>query len=168
MSATLVVIVNGRPAPQGSKTSLPGGGVRESSRHVRPWRDAVVWAVRDALERLPSDQRAAWAPPDDRWAYSLDVVFTVKRPTVHNRSGKHSDQLKPDAPRAPVTTPDLDKLIRSTLDGLADSLLIGNDSRVTEVNAVKAYPGGALDALDGPGAVLTIRKVSNHAPTDDR
>ena len=55
--------------------------------------------------------------------------------------------------------PDLDKLERATLDGLADGGALRDDSRIVAITAVKTYPGGHLDALDTPGAVITLHEM---------
>lgn len=146
----LVVVVYGVPAPQGSKRHVGRGILVESSKKLRPWRDAVRWTTADKT------REQAWTPARGA-AYRLDVTFTMARPASHYRTGKHSDELRPAAPAVPVTNPDLDKLLRSTLDGLADGGALVNDSQVVEVVVAKTYPGGHPDALDAPGAVIVLR-----------
>lgn len=164
MTRRLVVVVHGIPAPQGSKRHVGNGVLVESSAAVRPWRDAVRAATETALGWNPNEVvRAVDDPEGDPWApgrldaVELDVVFTLARPASHYRTGKHADQVKPNAPEQPVGRPDVDKLIRSTLDALTDSGALVDDARVVDVHAVKTYPGGHLDALDTPGAVLVLR-----------
>jgi crossover junction endodeoxyribonuclease RusA len=86
----------------------------------------------------------------------LSAVYTLPRPPSHYRTGRFADLLRDSAPEHPASRPDLDKLLRSTLDALVDGGAIADDSRVVEVSAAKAYPCGHLDALDTPGAVLTL------------
>lgn len=148
----LVVVVHGTPAPQGSKRHVGRGVLVESSPNLRPWRAVVTAAAADAVEA------ASWAP-DRRAVCTLYGVWTLARPTSHYRTGKHADQLRDAAPAHPGTRPDLDKLLRSTLDALVDAGALVDDARVVTVHAVKAYPGGHLDALDGPGAVLHLREA---------
>ena len=152
MSHQLAVIVHGAPAPQGSKVRMPNGAMLEASKKVKPWRIAISEAT--TLAR----QLQSFTPDKDS-PYSLAVVFTLPRPGHHWRTGKHSHQLKDSAPSSPATMPDLDKLLRSTLDGLADGGALSNDSRVVSIQADKAFPGGHLDALDEPGAVIVLRKA---------
>lgn len=149
MNSELVIIVAGRPAPQGSKRHVGGGVLIESSKHVKPWREAVRAAA----------QEADTGTPDQRAAYELAVVFTLPRPTSHYRTGRYANMLRDTAPTEPAVTPDLDKLLRSTLDGLADGGAITNDSRITTIYAAKCYPGGHFDALDTPGALIVLRPV---------
>ena len=155
MSNRLVVVAHGTPAPQGSKRHVGRGVLVESSPYVKPWRNVVQAAAETELARLRLDEPPGWTP-GRLAAVWLDVTFTLGRPASHYRTGKHADELKSTAPDAPAGRPDIDKLIRSTLDALTDAGALVDDARVTTVTAVKCYPGGALDALDGPGAVLTI------------
>lgn len=39
------ITVHGLPAPQGSKRHVGRGVMVESSKNVKPWRSAVVWAA---------------------------------------------------------------------------------------------------------------------------
>lgn len=151
MPTHLTVVVHGTPAPQGSKIRNPTGGVRESSKAVRPWREAVRHTTELAV------QSHAWTPP---LAAEVTVVFTLKRPATHYGTGRHADRLKDTAPPAPNARPDLDKLVRATLDALTDAGAITDDARVVSLYAVKAYPGGDLDALDTTGATIVVRAVT--------
>lgn len=149
-ASRLGVIVQGLPAPQGSKKHVGHGVMVEASKRLPPWRQAIAAATTEAIaaQRFQADRTAP---------YQLSVVFTLARPASHWRSGKHSHELKPTAPAAPAVMPDLDKLLRALMDGLADGGALANDSRVVTIAACKAYPGGHLDALDSPGAVVLLR-----------
>jgi Holliday junction resolvase RusA-like endonuclease len=148
--ADLVVVVHGTPAPQGSKRHVGGGRMVEQSPNLGPWRAVVTQAAVAAKYGTPH-----WHP-DPKAALSLSATFTVARPASHWRTGKHSHLLRPSAPAWPVARPDIDKLIRSTMDALTDAGAMTDDARVVVVVAVKAYPGSHVDALDSPGAVLTL------------
>ena len=151
MDSQLVVIVHGQPAPQGSKRHVGHGVMVEASKRLPPWRQAVSAAAQQACA-------ATGFAPHRTAAYTLTVVFTLPRPDSHYRSGRYSGELKPAAPQWPATMPDLDKLCRALLDGLADGGALANDSRVVAIYACKAYPGGHLDALDSPGAMILLRR----------
>ena len=154
VSRDLVVTVRGTPAPQGSKRHVGGGRMVEQSPHLAPWRALVTQAaVNVLLGRQIGGQ--AWAP-DAHAPLALGVTFTVARPASHWRTGKHSHLLRPTAPEHPTSRPDLDKLIRSTMDALKDAGAMTDDARVISVSAQKAYPGSSLDALDSPGCVLRL------------
>ena len=153
MDASLALTVHGQPAPQGSKRHVGHGVMVEASKRLPPWRQAISAAALQACA-------ATGFAPHRTAPYELLCVFTLARPASHYRSGRHSSELKPDAPDHPAVMPDVDKLQRALLDGLADGGALTNDSRVVHVNVWKAYPGGHLDALDAPGAVLLLRRLS--------
>ncbi len=118
--------VIGTPAPQGSKRHVGGGRMVESSKKVKPWRSAV------AAEAL----NHTFGP----WPYvGVAVTFRLKRPKSHYRTGRFADQLRADAPRYPAKYPDLDKLCRSTLDGLKAGQAFADDSQVVVLEARKVF-----------------------------
>lgn len=151
---TLVILVAGTPAPQGSKRHVGGGRMVEASKRVPAWREAVRHNTELAAERHE------WIPADG--AVTVTVVFTMPRPRGHYGTGRNAQRLRNAAPAEPLGPPDLDKLARATLDGLTDSGTITDDARVTHLTAVKCYPGGDLDALDTPGAAIVI--TTDEAP----
>jgi Holliday junction resolvase RusA-like endonuclease len=78
----------------------------------------------------------------------VEITFTLRKPA--------------SAPKRRVTwpdrRPDLDKLLRSTFDGL--DCIWGDDSQVVEVTARKVYPDEGIDALRTPGAVIRVWRLS--------
>jgi crossover junction endodeoxyribonuclease RusA len=143
-------VVNGTPAPQGSKRHVGGGRMVEQSPNLAPWRAVVTQAAVAARYSTPTWQ------PDPQAPLGLGAVFTIARPASHWRTGKHSHLLRDSAPAHPTARPDIDKLLRSTLDALTDAGAMTDDARVVHVSVDKAYPGGHVDALDSPGAVLRL------------
>ena len=132
----VTVVVLGTPAPQGSKRHVGGGRMVESSAKVAPWRQAVIHScvLADAYGmRLEGPLR-------------VDITFRLERPKGHYGA---SGMVKPSSPIYPVVKPDLDKLVRSTLDGLTDAAVWRDDSQVVELHARKAYatPADRLGAL---------------------
>lgn len=130
--------VLGVPAPQGSKTAvvrggkprlLEGGSTKGREAH-QAWRTAVGWEARAAAQRdgaLPED-----AP------LTVVLAFFMPKPQSRPKKAVWADRK-----------PDLDKLIRATVDGLADGGLLAHDSRIVSVTASKRYaeigePTGAL------------------------
>lgn len=141
------ITVYGMPAPQGSKRGFVNkytGKVSmvESSKAVKPWREAVKCAALDARR-------------DGQWPLNgplrVTMVFTMSKPK--------------SAPKTRVTfpdrKPDLSKLIRSTEDALVDAGVIVDDARIIVLVAGKVYPGEAPQALDSPGCVITISEISS-------
>jgi Holliday junction resolvase RusA-like endonuclease len=147
----LTITVHGRPAPQGSKRyaghrrNAASGRISavlvEQSKRVKPWRDLVTWAAMNAM----LDHRLS-VPLDGPIA--AEIVFTVLKPA--------------SAPKRKRTWPitrhsgDIDKLQRSTFDGIADAAAVVDDSRIIHVTAIKTFPGEHPDALDAPGAVIRL------------
>lgn len=137
------ITVHGIPAPQGSKRHVGNGRMIESSAKVKPWREAVKWAV---IDQGPARMATG--------AVVVDVTFYLPRPQGHYGTGRNACTLRPSAPEYPAVKPDIDKLLRSTLDGLGDVGVWADDSRVVHVRASKAY------ADDRPaGADITIEPL---------
>lgn len=109
--------VEGDPAPQGSKNGFVKNGrvvMVESSKKVKPWREAVAWQTKAKVnEPMTSPVEIA-------------LVFHLPRPKSVTR-------------KWPSVKPDLDKLIRSTFDGLTTGGLYTDDALVIAVSASKQY-----------------------------
>ena len=131
--------VIGAIAAQGSKRHVGNGRMIESSKKVKPWREAVTWAAREAMQ----GQGRIVGPVE------AEMTFTTRKPQ--------------SAPKRRVTypdrTPDLDKLLRSTFDALTTSGIIEDDARIISIVAHKRYPNEGLDSLDVPGVVIRLREV---------
>jgi Holliday junction resolvase RusA-like endonuclease len=132
--------VHGEPAPQGSKSVSRHGGVYEKSRKVKPWRDAI--------------RAAALAQRDAplHGAVTVEITFHLRRPNGHYGTGRNASQLRAGSPPYPATRPDLDKLARSTLDGLMLAGLYADDGQVVALTAVKEY----ADPDRKPGATINM------------
>jgi crossover junction endodeoxyribonuclease RusA len=127
------------PAPQGSKRHVGNGRMVESSKKVKPWRFAVSQAALETGHEM-----------FDGPVY-VGITFLFARPKAHyNTKGI----LKPNAPFHKVSKPDIDKLCRSTLDGIT-GILLKDDSQVACLMATKQY------ANEGEyiGAIITINPL---------
>ncbi|MGI9136400.1 MAG: RusA family crossover junction endodeoxyribonuclease [Candidatus Nanopelagicales bacterium] len=133
--------VFGTPAPQGSKRHVGGGRMVEASKKVQPWREAIVTEC----------QRTGLADTRVDFPVSIAITFYLQRPAGHR--GTHG--IKPSAPIYPHRTPDLDKLVRSTLDGLTQAALWVDDARVVILTAYKTYADHT-----GPGALIRITEMT--------
>lgn len=143
MDAVTISVV-GTPAPQGSKRHVGGGVMVESSKAVRPWREAVAHAALDA-------KAPVLAGP-----VQLDVAFFIRRPKSHYGTGRNACEIKRSAPKRPASRPDLDKLLRSTLDGLS-GIAYADDAQVVMVTASKRWK----DARTVIGAIITVRELTS-------
>lgn len=137
----MTVIVHGTPAPQGSKSfkGMRGGHavLAESSKAVKPWREAVKFA---ALREIG---RALTGVPVFPGAVDLSITFVFPRP----KAAKNRDFM--------AVKPDIDKLQRSTFDALKDAGVFVDDSRVCSVFAEKVY---SLPELIS-GAIIVVEEA---------
>lgn len=118
----------------------------ESSKKVKPWREAVKWAALDELGDYFGPGFAFFNEP-----LYLGVAFYLPRPRSHYRTGKHSHELRDNAPHYVGKRPDLDKLLRSTLDALGEAGCWIDDAQVAHITAMKMYADGRQ-----PGAYITV------------
>lgn len=135
----LEIAVHGTPAPQGSKSVGRYGQMYESSRLLKPWRDAVTSAATIAIRRTPGFQ--TFTGP-----VRVRAKFFFARPKSHYRTGRFSHELKPWAPLFVFTKPDIEKLLRSTHDALTaagvwrdDALVVAVDSEMCYARTAGAY-----------------------------
>lgn len=127
------------PAPQGSKRHVGNGRMVESSKKVKPWRFAVSQAALETGHEM-----------FDGPVY-VGITFLFARPKAHYNS---KGLIRPNAPFHKVSKPDIDKLCRSTLDGIT-GILLKDDSQVACLMATKQY------ANEGEyiGAIITINAL---------
>jgi crossover junction endodeoxyribonuclease RusA len=136
--------VPGIPAPQGSKSfkGFAGNGraiLAESSKKVKPWRQAVAVFATQAMEQ-------AGAQPFTG-PVTVDLAFIMPRP-------KSAPKLKV----LPATKrPDVDKTARACLDALTNVCFV-DDSQVVKLVASKRValfgeePGVQVTVTEGPQA----------------
>jgi len=125
--------IEGEPAPQGSKTGFIKNGrvvMVESSLKVKPWRIAVAAETRKQVQ-------SPFQNPVE-----IALVFHLPKPKTVTR-------------KWPAVKPDLDKLIRSTFDGLTTGGLYTDDALVIAVIATKQY------ATDRIGCQIIASEVPN-------
>ena len=142
--------VVGIPAAQGSKTLTRYGAMMESSKKVKPWRKNVEKA---ALECYDSGAI--------NFPVKVEIEFMFPRPISHYRTGQFAHLLKDSAPKHCISriNGDIDKLSRSTLDGLSVSAggsVLEDDCLAVELCARKRYV--KKDEL--PGAYIAISSIN--------
>lgn len=120
----LTVFVAGQPAPQGSKRGFVNkktGKVAmvEMSKTVKPWRE-------DVRAGLLDDTGRARARFDG--AVRVHLEFVMPRP-------KTMPKTKATPPH--TKQPDVDKLVRSTLDAITSAGVLIDDRHVVDVHATK-------------------------------
>jgi Holliday junction resolvase RusA-like endonuclease len=140
----LAFSVPGIPRPQGSKTYLGKGRMKESSPHLAGWREAIMWIARKAAGEID------WRPGTNKFV--VDLVFAFPRPQTHYRSVNKQPVLRDDAPLFYDNTPDVDKLIRAVFDSLTLAGVWGDDKRAVGISARKVY-------ATHPGVNVVVTKV---------
>lgn len=137
----------GRPAPQGSHEVGANGHVMHASPYLAAWRQQVKIAVFEAY-------RAAGLGAADLPLYPSGAVHVRAMTLIVDDA-----QCRAAGTDEPVGRPDLDKLLRATIDGLGDARLFVDDAQVLkvyELSKTRSSPGMP------PGALII---VSNRPPT---
>lgn len=117
------VVVQHRPAPQGSKRHVGGGRMIEQS--------ALLPGFRAALDLAMTQH-----PPAEPFhgPVHVGVAFVIPRPDSHYRQGKFAALLAAKAPpwrwAWPSNIGDSDKLLRAVHDALERSRWYANDAQV--------------------------------------
>lgn len=149
------------PAPQGSKKyvghqynakagrELPV--LREQSERVGPWRGVVTQMA------VAAGARQKLREPMDGYLEASLVFIMAPTQTALREIARHPDGVRGVFPSTRAYG-DVDKLQRSTLDGLGDAKVIKDDARVISVQAVKVFPG-FFPRLDRPGAYIRLRHL---------
>ena len=151
MAARVITIrVNGIPAPQGSKRHVGKGRMVEQSKAVGPWREAVRSEVQRVKPAVGDIENREWM--SFIHGCRVSVVFVFPRPASHYGSGKNAGTVRQSAPHRPAVRPDLDKLVRSTLDGLVMGNALRDDAHVVSLTASKIYADDGAE----PGALITL------------
>lgn len=131
----LIVYVYGRPAPQGSKDLGGAGQLREQSAYLPAWRAAVKRGAYEAY-------RTAGLPAEALPLYPAGTAVVIEQCTFYVTD----DQCRADGTDLPLGTPDIDKLLRATLDALGGAKsggarVFADDSQIVQVrDLAKARP----------------------------
>jgi len=143
----LSITVFGRPAPQGSKERGPAGQMLESSAYLPAWRQAVKIGAYKAYAEMGIGEGAL-------------PLFRAGTPVYLERCTFYvgPDQCRADGTLLPIGKPDIDKLLRSTLDALGGARaktarLFADDSQVVSINGLSKQRSGHPDRT---GAIIVI------------
>jgi Holliday junction resolvase RusA-like endonuclease len=132
--------VYGTPVPKGSARSFAcrrkvngawvytGKTVTQQSneKDLRPYEAKVRDAAKEAGAQVTS------------LPVLVVMRFYFRRPKCHYRTGANQHLVKPAAPANHTAKPDIDKLVRSILDGLTGVAFV-DDSQVVQVVAQKRW-----------------------------
>lgn len=134
--------VPGIPAPQGSKSAFVTRSgravvVEKAGKKLYNWRDSIIAAALAVMD----DQKPIEGP--------VTVTIDLLLPMPASRS-KAIRELK--VVYRPLT-PDIDKLVRATLDGLTQGRVFGDDGQVVQLVANK------YESTMWTGANILVEKI---------
>lgn len=145
MAPSFDFIVHGTPAPQGSKRggySAKSGKTfvyEQNSKTQASWRQDVIAA---AVQMREAQSLETLDGPIE-----MSLEFRLPRPASVNIRRRPF----------PCVKPDMDKLLRNTLDGLTQAGVYRDDAQVIRVCVTKLY---ATDDPNGsPGATIRVALV---------
>lgn len=134
----MTITVRADPKGQGNHSISRAGIIYEATKGHKSWRDAVTLAARENMNAMQVN--TGFHMP-----VSVKIAFTLRRPKSVTRPVPH---LKPD----------LDKLVRSTLDALTQAGVWVDDGLVCRLEASKVYPNG-IGGLGEPGAIIIVNTL---------
>lgn len=147
----LLIQVTGRPAPQGSKSLGGAGQVLEQSPYLDAWRQRVKIGTFEAYKLAGVDPRRLPLFP-------LGVAVEFEVITFRMIKGEQCGAAESDLP---LGKPDVDKLLRSTLDALGGrtnprhtARLFADDSQVNAIRSLTKI--WAVPGVTEPGATLIV------------
>ena len=134
----MTITVYADPKGQGNHSISRAGIIYEATKGHKSWRDAVTLSARETMNAMRVNTRF-------HMPVSVRIAFTLARPRSVRRP-------------LPCLKPDLDKLIRSTLDALTTAGVWADDGLVCRLEASKVYPDG-LGGLGVPGAIIIVNSL---------
>ncbi len=139
--------VYGRPVSKGSWKNVGQGRAIASNRdRMKVWEYEVAQAARAAFAEIPM-----WATDSPM---VVEMMFFLARPKGH--FGRNGD-IKPSSPRFYTKIPDLDKIVRSTLDALTNAGVWEDDAQVMSLNATKAYTSN----MRNQGVLISVTRLED-------
>jgi Holliday junction resolvase RusA-like endonuclease len=103
---------------------------------AKNWKSAVAW-----------EARKVYTGPLLTGPLHVAFTFVMPRAQGHYRTGKNSGQLKPGAPRFPITRPDALKMARCAEDSLSN-VIYRDDSQIVSEMLLKRYAEGGPARLE--------------------
>lgn len=142
----LSIEIVGRPAPQGSKQLGAAGQLLEQSAYLPAWRAACRIGAYKAFA-------AAGIGSAQLPVFPARVPLHIWRCTFWVAP----EQCRADGTDEPVAPPDIDKLLRSTLDALGGARkrtarVFADDAQIVSINRL----GKARPRFTRPGAFIVI------------
>lgn len=145
--------VQGKPEPCGSKDHFPCKNnpkriiVVDTNPKAKDWKRTVAHTGQRAMianKAMLTTEHVA-----------VDVMFYIRRPKSHYRTGKYSHELKPSAPFYPTSRPDTTKLWRAAEDALT-GVIWKDDAQVIDQLCRKRFVGHYEPELEGVLIKITM------------
>ena len=122
-------VIEGNPVPQGSFRHVGNGRIISANPKLNDWRHTIATQIaQQTHHRLIDDP------------VTVQLLFTLERPKSVSRERRERPTVKPD----------LDKLIRATLDAISLERycqILKDDSIVTDIRAAKRYADNLAPGL---------------------
>lgn len=156
VGTTAELTVRGTPRPQGSFKALISKSTNRAfakpSGNYTEWRNIMVTQMATMLA-------AGELPEFGDGPLELDAMFVLARPKGHPKRRAASDG------GVVYNGADLDKLVRTVCDALTVAGVIGDDTQITRIVAMKVYDGsghieaGGHDVSCREGVSLRLRRM---------
>ncbi len=147
MGKPIEFFVRGVPRPKGSWRPVTMKYMKPSSETTTGWLADVRSVAMSQLGARPSTK-----------AFRLSLTYYFMRPKKHYRTGKHSGELRADAPVYHTQTPDLDKLDRAVFDALTHVVYV-DDCQVVRGSHAKYWVG--REPIGVPGVQVCIEELED-------
>lgn len=125
--------VMGRPQQKGSKQVVRNPGSRRGWVLLDMNPNARQWAT-----QVSATARGAYQGPLIRDGVMVTAYFFFARPRSHFGTGRNQHIVKSSSPPRMISTPDLDKLCRATLDALT-GVIFKDDAQIVRLATGKEY-----------------------------
>lgn len=149
MSEQVVIRVLGAPAPKGSPRVFTRGRDGAPLKSPRVIKDGPRTEAWHSIVAYTAQSAMVGRVPFVGVALRVSAIFRLRRPQGHY--SKKTGQLLRSAPMYPSVKPDLDKLVRATMDPL-EGVVFDGDSRIVETLSRKLY----ADLGEPEGAEIVI------------
>ncbi len=114
-------------------------GIPKAQKRHRHTKRGVVYDPSSSDKKNYLSKLSSHKIPTYSGAISMIVKFVMPYPKKYYRTGKYSEELKPNSPIHHTARPDVDNLIKFLFDVLQDAGWIKDDSTISGVFAKKEY-----------------------------
>jgi Holliday junction resolvase RusA-like endonuclease len=129
MTISFTVEGNPKGQPRARAFYKPGLGVRMyDAGTAEGWKGLIAVAAREHIPAKPLEG-----------PLNVSIKFFFERPKSHYRTGKHSGELRPDAPIWHASKPDRDNAEKAVLDCLTTIGMWKDDCQVCDGSICKVW-----------------------------